>query len=104
MKRILVLFLLTALCAAPAFAATATMTGRVTDDMCGAKHDGPNEAACIRSCVRSMGAKFALLVDGKLYVLIGMRTELDALAGQKATVTGELRDNTITVSSVQAAK
>jgi hypothetical protein len=88
-----------------AMAATTTLTGMITDDMCGAKHmmKGKSDAECIRGCVRG-GAKFALLVGDKLYVLSGMNSEVSALAGQKVTVTGTLKDNTLSVASVQAAK
>jgi len=99
------LMILTALCAIPAMAATATLTGVITDDMCGAKHmvAGKSDAECIRACVKS-GAKFAVLADGKVYVLAGKTAEVNALAGKKVTVSGELKDNTLTVSSIAAAK
>ncbi|MGA3125536.1 MAG: hypothetical protein ABSD13_02395 [Candidatus Korobacteraceae bacterium] len=99
------LMVLTALCAIPAMAATATLTGVITDDMCGAKHmmPGKSDAECIRACVKS-GAKFAVVSDGKVYVLAGKTAEVNALAGKKVTVSGELKDNTMTVSSIAAKK
>jgi hypothetical protein len=97
--------ILAALCSIPAMAATTTVTGVVTDDMCGKKHmmTGQPEAVCIRACVKE-GAHFAVTTDGKTYILSGKTSELNALAGKKATVSGELKGTTLTVSSVIAAK
>jgi hypothetical protein len=99
------LMILTALCAIPAMASTTTLTGVVTDDMCGNKHmmEGKPDAECIRACVKH-GAKLAVLADGKVYVLAGKSAEVSALAGKKVTVRGELKGSTLTVSSVAAAR
>jgi hypothetical protein len=106
MKKILAaVMILTALCALPAMAATTTLTGVVTCDMCNGKHmmPGKTDAVCTRACVRR-GAKLALAVNDKVYVLNGKTSEVDALAGSKATVKGELNGNVLTVSSIAAAK
>ena len=83
-----------------------TFTGTVSDSMCGAKHMG-EAAACTRACVNK-GSKYALVVGDKVYTLDTTdRAALDTLdkqAGEKASVTGTEKDNTITVSSVKAAK
>jgi len=99
------LMISTVLCAMPALAATTTVTGVITDDMCGAKHmmPGKSDAVCVRACVKH-GSHYAVLVKDKLYVLQGKTTAVDALAGAKATVTGDLSGNVITVSSITAAK
>src|ERR1700692_4207266 len=86
MKRTLAcLMILTALCALPALAATTTVTGVVTCDMCAGKHmiPGKTDADCPRACIRR-GAHIALAVNDKLYLLKGKTAEVDALAGQKA--------------------
>jgi hypothetical protein len=105
-KKSLATMMLTAVCAMPVMAAT-TLTGVVTDDMCGSsgKHmmPGKPDAVCTRECVKH-GAKFALASGGKLYVLSGKTTEVDKLAGEKATVTGDISGNTLTVKSITAAK
>jgi hypothetical protein len=107
MKKMLAsLTILAGLCAIPAMAATTTLTGVITDDMCGAKHTmmpGKPDAECIRACVKG-GAKFAVVVNGKSYVLAGKTNEISALAGKKATISGELKDDTLTVNSIAAAK
>jgi hypothetical protein len=64
---------------------------------------GKSDAECTRACVKH-GAKFAIAADGKVFVLAGKTAEVDALAGKKATVTGELKGDTLTVSSIAAAK
>ncbi len=104
-KKFACLMILTALCAMPVMAATKTLTGVITDDMCGAKHmmPGKSDAECTRACVKH-GAKFAMLSGEKLIVLDGKTSEVSALAGQRVTVSGELTGNTLTVSSVAAAK
>ena len=88
----------------PAWAAT-TLTGTVTDDMCGAHHmmPGKPDATCARACVKR-GAKWALQSNDKLYILSGKGSEVDALAGQKVTVTGDLKGSTLTVNSIATAK
>jgi hypothetical protein len=97
--------ILIALCAIPVMAATTTLTGVVTDDMCGKNHmmPGKSDAECTRACVKH-GAHYAVLADGKVYLLAGKATELGALAGKKVTVNGNLQGDTLTVSSVVAAK
>lgn len=105
-KKVLAVVMFSAFCALSAFAGPTTLTGTVTDDMCGAgKHMMPGKpaATCVRECVKS-GAKYALAANGKVYILSGKASQLDALAGQKATVTGDINGNTLTVSSIAAAK
>ena len=85
-----------------------TYTGVVSDAMCGAQHEMEGSAAsCTRECV-AKGSKYALVVGDKVYTLDTTEKAalaiLDKQAGMKVTVTGTEKDNTITVSSVQAAK
>jgi hypothetical protein len=89
--------------ALPAFAAdkAQSLTGTVSDAMCGAKHSG-EAAACTRGCVKK-GSKYALVVGEKVYTLDGGDADLDKLAGQKATVTGTVDGDKVKVSSVKAA-
>ena len=85
-----------------------TLTGTVSDAMCGAKHmmEG-DDAACLHACVQK-GSKYALVVGGKVYTLDtkdkATLDKLDKLAAGKATVKGEVDGDTIEVSSVAAAK
>ncbi len=94
--------------AIPALAAgkTQTLTGEVSDAMCGAKHEMPGKAAdCTRGCVQH-GSKYALVVGDKVYTLEtsdqAALSKLNDLAGAKAKVTGDVDGTTITVKSVAA--
>ena len=78
-----------------------TLTGVISDSMCGATHMAKDNSAaeCTRLCVQQ-GQKYALVVGEKVYTLQGHEGELDKLAGQKATVKGTLSGETLTVASV----
>jgi hypothetical protein len=100
--------MLVALAVVPAMAAgkTQTLTGEVSDAMCGAKHEMPgNAASCTRGCVKH-GSKYALVVGETVYTLEtsdkAALDMLDSLAGAKAKVTGEVDGTTLTVKSVAA--
>lgn len=82
-----------------------TLTGTVSDTMCGAKHMMTNvtPAQCTRECVKQ-GSDYALVSGGKVYTLKGDTKALDKYAGQNVTVTGKISGTTVTVSSVSPAK
>ncbi len=82
-----------------------TLTGVVSDSMCGATHmlKDKSPAECTRMCVQQ-GQKYALVVGKNLYTLEGHEAELGKLAGQKATVKGTVKGNTVNVQSVTPAK
>jgi hypothetical protein len=82
-----------------------TLTGIVSDSMCGAKHMAKDKsaAACTRECIKS-GSDYALVVGGKVYSLKGDKAELDKYAGQPATVKGTLEGNNLNVQSITGAK
>jgi len=82
-----------------------TLTGVVSDAMCGSTHmmkDKP-AADCLRYCVKQ-GTKYALVAGKSVYTLEGHETELDKYAAQKVTVKGTLKGETLTVESVLPAK
>jgi hypothetical protein len=94
-----------ALFATSLFAAPAQkMVGTVTDSMCGAQHGmkGLTAAQCTRKCVRG-GASYALMSDGKMYMLKGDKAEFDKFAGEKVVVKGMTDGKTVTVESMKAA-
>jgi len=89
----------------PIKAATMTLTGEVSDAMCGVSHPIKDAAACTRACL-GKGSGYALVVKDKAYTLKVSdkeKTELDKLAGKMATITGDINGTTITVASVKAA-
>lgn len=99
--------LMLGMAAVPALAAgkSQTLTGEVSDAMCGAKHQMGSAAECTRACIKH-GSKYALVVGDKVYTLEtsdkGALDQLDKLAGAKAKVTGEVAGTTIVVKSVAA--
>lgn len=100
--------MLIVLAAVPALGAgkSQTLTGEVSDAMCGAKHEMPgNPAECTRACMKH-GSKYALVVGDKVYTLEtsdkAALDKLNDLAGAKAKVTGDVDGTTITVKSVAA--
>src|ERR1700694_3699034 len=96
-----------------AVGSTQTFTGKVSDAMCGAKHmegglaPGLAPAACVRACVQK-GAKYALVVGDKAYTLDtsdqAALDKLSKLAWEEAKVSGTANGDTISVTSVTAAK
>jgi len=98
--------ILVGIAAIPALAADTTVTGKVSDAMCGAKHQmAGNDASCTRTCVKG-GSKYALVVGDKVYTLEttdkAALDKLDELAGAPAKVTGEVKGDAIAVKSVAA--
>ena len=84
-----------------------TLTGTVSDAMCGRQHMQGTSAECTRTCV-SKGSKYALVIGEKIYKLetsdktvLGL---LDQQAGKNVTVTGTLNGDSIEVSKAVAAK
>ncbi len=81
-----------------------TLTGQVSDTMCGAEHMMPGKSAaeCTRECVKG-GSDYALVVGKKVYTLKGDKSELDKYAGEKVTVKGTVSGDTVTAQSVTPA-
>lgn len=78
-----------------------TLTGIVSDSMCGAHHMAKDKsvAECTRECAKQ-GSKYALFVGKKVYTLGGHEAELEKVAGMKDTVKGTVSGETVTVESV----
>ena len=71
--------------------ATQTITGTVTDAMCGAHHmmKDATAAQCTRACIKQ-GADFALASGGKVYILKGDKSQFDKFAGESVSVKGKV--------------
>ena len=88
-----------------------TLTGSVGDAMCGVGHMMDDATACTLGGV-AKGAHYALIVDDTAYTLEtegdhdagGLAVTLKELAGQMATITGDVTGTTIEVASVEAAE
>jgi hypothetical protein len=88
-----------------AFAQQQSLTGVVTDSMCGVTHMAKDKtpAQCTQMCVKD-GMKYALAAEKKIYTLEGHEAQLAELAGQKVTVKGTLNGDTLSVQEVAASK
>jgi len=100
------MLLVAGLAAVPALAGgkSQTLTGQVSDAMCGAKHQMPGDpAGCTRACIQH-GSKYALVVGDKVYTLEtsdkATLAKLNDLAGASAKVTGDVEGDSIAVKSV----
>lgn len=82
-----------------------TLTGTVSDAMCGAHHmmQGKTAAECTRECVKQ-GSDFALVSGGKVYTLKGDKSPIDKLAGENVVVKGKVSGTTISVDSIRVSK
>lgn len=92
-------------------AATMTLTGMISDSMCGASHAKmmamhaalKTDKACTLACVKA-GAKYVFVSDGKVYNIANQ--DLGALpkeAGMPVSMTGDINGDTITVSKITMA-
>src|ERR1700693_2579770 len=82
-----------------------TLTGVVSDSMCGVNHMAKNmdPADCLRMCVKK-GTKYALVVGKDVYTLEGHEADLDKYAAQKVSLKCTMKGQTLTVQSVAPAK
>jgi hypothetical protein len=89
-------------------------TGTIGEDMCGSDHKhmgGTDPMKCTADCVKTMGAKYALIVGTDAYVLSDQKKAAKFI-GKKVTVTGDLVTSTagaavsksLTVKSISPAK
>lgn len=101
-KYVLFVFLL--MSSISAIAAQQPFVGTLSESMCGAKHmmPGKSDAECTRVCVKA-NSKYALVVDKKVYILSGPQEDFSRLAGKRVRVTGENKEDTISVRSITIA-
>ena len=99
-----VLFVLLLMSNISAIAAPQSFVGTLSESMCGAKHMMPDksDAECTRICVKA-NSKYALVVDKKVYILSGPQEDFSKLAGKRVRVTGENKEDTISVKSITIA-
>ena len=88
-----------------------TWKGKISDSNCkdkhpGGEHDGKKmtDADCTAVCVKK-GAKYVFVSDGKVYQLTNQASkQIAAHAGQEVELTGVMKGENITASSMKAAK
>ena len=82
-----------------------SFTGNISDSMCGLKHMMPGgDKACTEACVKE-GSKYVLAdVAAKKVYQLSDQDKPKAFAGEKVKVSGTLKGDVITVTSIEAAK
>jgi len=92
--------------AGKAQAVTKTFVGNISDSMCGLKHmmQGMSDKDCTLECVKA-GSKYVLadVAHGKVYQLSDQKKP-EEFAGQKVKVSGTLKGDMISVTTIEPAK
>jgi hypothetical protein len=96
--------------AAPASAAE-TLTGRISDAMCGRSHDAMTEHGkkmtdkqCTATCVEH-GSTYVFVTDDKILKVANQNfADLKQFAGDTVTLTGDVKGDTVTVTKIAKAK
>lgn len=111
MNRLMIVAVITLLAAPGAFAASKTMTGKISDSMCGASHKAMaaqhggkgTDADCTEACVKA-GGKYVFVSGGKVYTIANQdEKDLALNAGKTVTLTGDMQGTTVTVSKIAAS-
>ena len=81
-----------------------TITGVVSDSMCGAKHATASDgaAACVKKC-EAGGSKLVVVAGGKVYNTDD-QDKLKGFEGQEVQVTADVKGDSLAITSVEAAK
>ena len=90
---------------------TETWTGKISDSSCGASHDMMTEHGttgtdkdCTLMCVKK-GAKYVFVSGNQVRAIANQDfKDLQQFAGDTVTLTGELKDNAITVRRIEKAQ
>jgi Protein of unknown function (DUF5818) len=98
MKKISVVALMTMGFAASVMAAE--FKGFVEDEKCSTMAAMKGDAACAQKCIKGGSPAVLVTPDGKVYK-IANQDKIVASAGQNVTVTGKLKDDTITIDTVK---
>ncbi|HUA22348.1 MAG TPA: hypothetical protein VMB25_26565 [Bryobacteraceae bacterium] len=82
----------------------ASLTGTISDSMCGATHpSGVPAKQCTLGCVKK-GAKYVLVSDGKVYQISNQKNPgLMKYAGNSVKVSGKVAGDSITISKIAPA-
>ncbi len=88
-------------------AADRTITGTITDSMCGKSHAAMkmgSDAECTKACVKA-GAKYVLSDGTKTWALSDQKGP-EAFAGKRVTVTGAVdeKNGVLQVTKIEVAK
>jgi len=84
-----------------------TLTGTVGDSKCKGQaldRKAVTLLSCTYVCTHSGGRDYVLVTGDAEYVLKGHESDLDKFGGGRATITGRVDGNTISVDSVSSVK
>jgi hypothetical protein len=98
MKTISAVVLMTMGLAASGLAAE--FKGFVEDQRCSGMPEMKGDAACAQKCIKGGSPAVLVTPDGKIYK-IANQEKIVASAGQNVTVTGKLKDDTLTIDTVK---
>jgi hypothetical protein len=110
MRRILAIGILSSLGGLSVWAASQTMTGQISDSMCGKNHAsmgemGKNPKDCTAGCVKA-GAKYVFVSGDKIYEIKNQNfASLAANAGANVLLTGDVDKDgkAVTVTKIAPA-
>lgn len=98
MKKAVAMF---ALAAGFSFSALAAdFTGYIIDQNCANKPAMKGDVACATKCIKGGSPAVLLTDDGKVYKIADQDKVVDH-AGKKVTITGKMKDDTISVAKVK---
>jgi hypothetical protein len=109
LKRFFSVIAIAAVAATTLGAAEEVWSGEISDSACGARHESgtenvppPPAKECVAACVKG-GSKYVLVVsDGHVLQIANQDASgLATLAGTPVKVTGELKNNAVTVSKIE---
>jgi hypothetical protein len=109
MRKILGLATVLMISAAFSLAAEKTMSGKISDSMCGRSHKSAIEHAgkkltdrdCVLYCVKEQNAKYVFVSGGKIYNVANQDyAGLEEHAGHDVQMTGDVSGDTITVTKI----
>jgi len=78
----------------------AEFKGYIIDEKCSAKAAMKGNVECATACIKEGSPAVLVTEDGKIYK-IADQAKVTALAGKQVTITGAMKGDTITVSSVK---
>ena len=81
-------------------AMAAEFKGFVEDTACSTKAEMKADAACAKKCIKGGSPAVLVTADGKIYK-IANQDKIVAHAGENVTVSGSVKDDTITVDTVK---
>jgi hypothetical protein len=83
-------------------ASAAEWTGKISDAMCGLKHNEKTtgDRECVESCIKR-GEAYVFVSGDKIYKIKNQEfAGLKSHAGQTVVLTGEMKDDTVTITKI----